>query len=252
MKKLVNGPMRADRFTARVEAVRLGLAENGIIASSTVGARNYVRDQRNALLALLTDVDSTFTVESNIQNGAASDAVIRLNGQGPLEMQALRINGEMTVQWYLADRWYAGIPLRSPTASLTVTPVNAAGLDLASPRTFNVTSSPPLLADSRKVVINEIHANPRVPGAAFVELYNPSTSQSVDLSGMHLVGAGTYEFPSNFALAPQQYLVFCSAYDAYLAEFGRSSNPAGLLPAAPDPAGGTMDSSNPPGAPTPR
>jgi len=241
VKRLVNGPMVPARFNARTEAVRLGLLENGVSSSSLTAARNYVRDQRNNLLSQLANVDRPFTVESGLENGATADPVLGLQGQGSLEMTHLLVNGEiMPVGWFSPDRWFLIHSLQPGRNTLTLTPADASGRKLGNQRTISATLSQPLLPESQRVVINEIHTAPRVDGAAFVELHNPSTTQTIDLSGMQWVGAGTYDVPANTFLAPRQFLVFGNSIPAYQAEFGRTQIPSALLPWTPSALGETL------------
>ncbi len=241
VKKLVNGPMVAERFNARTEAVRLGLLENGVSSSSLTAARNYVRDQRNALLGQFATLDRPFSVQTSLQNGATADAVLRVEGQGSLEMTHLQVNGELLpVSWFLADRWFLSLPLQSGLNALTIAPADASGRLLGSVRTINATLNQPLLPPSQRIVINEIHTSPRVGGAAFVELHNPSSTQAIDLAGMRFVGAGAYEFPAYSILAPQQFLVLGNSIAAFQSEFGRNRMPSALLSWTPNPSGETL------------
>lgn len=241
INKLVHGPMLADRFLARTEAVRLGLLENGVSSGNLTAARNYVRDQRSSLLTQLAQVDRPFNLETSLPNGSTSDPLLLLQGQGPLEMTALRVNGALVpVQWFQADRWYAFAPLRPGPNAIAIAPVDATGRDLGAVRNLNAHLTQPPQPDAARIVFNEIHASPRLDGAAFVELHNPSASQSFDLSGLQVAGSGTYLFPPNTFLLPSQYLVLGVSVPAFQAEFGRAQYPAARLPWNPNPLGETL------------
>ncbi|MGE3311553.1 MAG: lamin tail domain-containing protein [Limisphaerales bacterium] len=241
VKKLVNGPMVATRFNARTEAVRLGLVENGVSASQVTSARNYVRDQRASLLSQLAGVDRPFTVESSLVNGSTSDPVLGLQGQGALEMTGLLVNDEIVpVVWFTPDRWFATVPLQGGRNQIRYAPVDATGKPLGAVRTLAATLSQPPLPEGERVVFHEIHASPKEPGAAFVELFNPSSNQSFDLSGLQLTGAGAYEFPPNTFLSPQELLVLGTSIPGFQAEFGRLQIPRAILPWTPSPLGETL------------
>ncbi len=241
VKKLVNGPMTSERFDARSEAVRLGLLENGVNSALLNSARTYVRGQRESLLAQMAAVDRPFTLESSLANGATTDPVLRLQGQGALEMTALRVNGGIVpVAWITSDRWFATVPLQAGRNQIGIVPVDSSEQPLGGVRTLFATLSQPPLPEAERIVFNEIHASPREAGAAFVELFNPSSNQSFDLSGLRLIGAGSYEFPANTFLSPRQFLVLGMSIPGFQAEFGRSQIPAAILPWTPSPSGETL------------
>ncbi len=241
VKKLVNGPMLAEHFNARAEAVRAGLLENGVSAGSVTPAINYVRDQRGYLLEQVAALDRPYTLETGLDNGVTSDPVLFVQGQGPVEMTGLRVNGEIRpVLWFLADRWFLTVPLEPGRHDVAFTPVDASGQDLGAARTLSVNLAQSPLAESERIVINEIHASPRIEGGSFIELYNPSDRQSFDLSGLQFVGPGHYDFPANSALSPGQFLVLGTSMAGYQAEFSRNQFPSALLSWAPNPQGGTL------------
>ena len=57
------------------------------------------------------------------------------------------------------------------------------------------------------VVINEIHYNPFADGNEFIELYNPSSSEAIDLSGW-TIDAADITIPGGTVLLPESYVVF--------------------------------------------
>ncbi|MBL9139120.1 MAG: lamin tail domain-containing protein [Verrucomicrobiales bacterium] len=231
VKKLVLGPMRPERFNARTEAVRLGLLDNGINSTSLTAARNWVRDQRNNLLTQLDQLDNEFSYQSNVQGGSTTSPVLYLQGQGPIEMTGLLVNGEVhPVNWLVPNLWVASIPLQAGRQTLSFAPVDAAGRNLSASRNLSVTLSETPLPESQRIVINEIHANPKFNGAAFVELHNPSATQAIDLSDLLLVGSGRYAFPPNTLLFPGQWLVLAQDVGPFQSEFGRTQLPAARLP----------------------
>lgn len=241
LKKLVNGPMRADRFDPRVESVRLALLENGVSASGTTAARNYVRDQRAALLEALKQFDQPFAFENPISGGVTEDPLLALTGKGPAEMTGLLVNGQvLPLRWLSSDTWQAVLPLASGPNTLRIAAADSTGRALSTFRSVSATLRTPPAPTEARVVINEIYADPQVTGAEFVELHNPSPLQSFDLSGLHLVGAGDYEFPPNTALFPGQLLVLARDYRGFQAEFGNLRFPDAQLPWSLTPAGETL------------
>jgi hypothetical protein len=241
VRKLVNGPMQPERFNARTEAVRLALLDNGITSAGLPAARTYVRDQRLSLLGQLEEVDRPFSVEGVPANFSTPDPVLTLQGQGPIEMTALQVNGRiLPVTWFQPNRWYAILPLAAGRNTLSLAPVDATGQRLGDGTTLETTLSQPLLPDAQRLVINEIHASPKTAGAAFVELLNPSLTQSIDLSGMEFVGSTSYIFPANTFLPPNQFLVLGNSIEGFQSEFGRNQFPTALMAWTPRPEGETL------------
>jgi len=73
------------------------------------------------------------------------------------------------------------------------------------------------------IVINEIQYHPIPDGnAEYLELYNPSPTESVDLSGWTVDGVGTFTVPSGTVLGPKSYGVIVKNDAAFRAAFGGS------------------------------
>jgi hypothetical protein len=91
-----------------------------------------------------------------------------------------------------------------------------------------------------QVVINEVQYAPGDPAAEYVELVNPSTTESVDLSDWVLEGVGTYSIPPGTVLLPGAHAVFVKDDPAFRAAYGPATWVAGRYPGTLDDAGGTL------------
>jgi hypothetical protein len=87
---------------------------------------------------------------------------------------------------------------------------------LSAGRTLQITVQQRFLT-----TLNEIMYAPAVPGAAYVELHNPSTSATADLSGLVLVATGMdFSFPPGTMLAPESQLCVVQDLGAFQAAYG--------------------------------
>ena len=71
--------------------------------------------------------------------------------------------------------------------------------------------------------------HPLAPNAAFIELYNASTTAPFDLSGWRLRGVG-FTFPSGVVLGPGAFAVVASNRDGFAAAYGFGVLPVGEFP----------------------
>lgn len=101
---------------------------------------------------------------------------------------------------------------------------------------------PPSQSAAPAVVINEIQYQPAGDGQAeYLELYNPSATESVDLSDWTLDGTGsTYAIPPGTVLLPRAYLVLVRDDNAFRAAYGGNVFVAGQYPGQLPDAGSTL------------
>ena len=92
----------------------------------------------------------------------------------------------------------------------------------------------PTSQTATNVVINEIQYKParRQATAEFVELYNPSTTEAVDVSGWTLtgVGSGDYRIPNGTVIPKDGYVVFVSHDAAFRAAYPGNHFVGGQFP----------------------
>ncbi|MDF2093915.1 lamin tail domain-containing protein [Knoellia sp. 3-2P3] len=90
------------------------------------------------------------------------------------------------------------------------------------------------------VVINEIQYAPANPAAEYVELHNPSTTESVDLSDWVLEGVGSYAIPPGTVLLPGAYAVFVKDDPTFRSVHGPALWVGGEYPGSLGDTGGTV------------
>jgi hypothetical protein len=90
------------------------------------------------------------------------------------------------------------------------------------------------------VVINEIQYAPANPAAEYVELHNPSPTESVDLSDWVLEGVGTYAIPPGTVLLPGAYAVFVKDDPTFRSVHGPALWVGGEYPGSLGDTGGTV------------
>ncbi len=159
-----------------------------------------------------------------------SNNLVTLSGTAPIAVQSLMINGiAYAVTWTTVSNWSIAVPLSIATNVLHITAYDLHGNPLtnAATVTVNYTGAPPNPAG--RIAINEIMYNPLLPGAAYVELYNSSTTTSFDLSNWQLNGLG-YTFPSGCILATNKFLVLAQDQSAFINAYGPAIVPYDIYP----------------------
>jgi Lamin Tail Domain len=105
----------------------------------------------------------------------------------------------------------------------------------------SATEIPPSQSAAPAIVINEIQYHPATDGnAEYVELYNPSATESVDLSGWTLDGVGSYTIKPGTVVLPHGYVVFVKNDPAFRALYGGDHFVGGQYPGALDDSGDTL------------
>ena len=98
------------------------------------------------------------------------------------------------------------------------------------------------------VLINEVHYHPAPGGVEFVELFNPSTTEAVDLSGWTLDGVELTIAPGT-VLPAESYLVFVGDDALFRSQSAAGVHVAGELPGDLDDDGETLTLRDSTGAP---
>ncbi|HXG48932.1 MAG TPA: lamin tail domain-containing protein, partial [Methylomirabilota bacterium] len=184
---------------------------------TTIGARaTFVRNTINT-----SGGNAPFAVAaSNLVSGSG---LLYLSGTAPVGVQVIKVNGvEYPVTWTSVTAWRIALPAPAGTNDLEI-----AGHDLRGQpmpgfvRTVRIENPVPTPDPTGAVVINEIMYNPLRPEAAYVELYNRSSS-AIDLSGWRLNGLD-YTFPPGSFITNGQYLVLAASMVGYNATLGASA-----------------------------
>ena len=215
----VDGPLKNSVADSVMDNKYRALVANGITMcdGSTLtdpsALKTWFNDRRGYLVATLNSNACPFAINLQTNLFSIETNLLVLTGTAPISVTKIIVNGtECSVKWTSLTNWVAYYPLKDQTNNLLISAYNHRGelvLDSVTNITVFLSTPPP----EPKVVINEIMYNPIVPGASFVELYNPSPSLTVDLSDWRLLGLN-YKFPQGTILLPKSYLVLAkSRYD---------------------------------------
>lgn len=88
-----------------------------------------------------------------------------------------------------------------------------------------------------QLVINEIHYQPTVDAAEYLEIHNPSTTESVDLSSWSVSGLGGFTARQGTVLPAGDYLVWVKDDANFVSTFGGNHLMAQVYPGSLDNAG---------------
>ncbi len=224
MSEAVNGPLLSANFDRLVDAKYQALLDNGVAVTNPTLEKNYVRDRRNYILSQLPN--AAFAITSHNGNDFSTDNnLVNLAGTAPVQVYAIRVNGKSyPVTWNTVTGWTLLVPLNSASNLLTLEGVDLDGNPISNASasvTITYTGTPASPAD--RLVINEIMADPTVPGASYVELYNSDPGFAFDLAGYRLNGLG-YRFRDGAVIAPGQYLLLVKNRTAFSSVYGSGVN----------------------------
>lgn len=216
----VDGPLKNAVADQVMDAKYRALVANGITMcdGSTLtdpsAVKTWFNDRRNFLIATLNSNACSFTIKSPTNLYETSTNLLEIIGTAPINVTKIVINGvECAVKWTTLTNWTAYYPLKEQTNNLLISAYDHRG-QLVPGSVSNITVYLTIIPPEPQVVITEIMYNPAIPGASFVELYNPSDNFVVDLSGWKLLGVN-YKFPQGTILMPNSYLVIAkSRYEA--------------------------------------
>ncbi len=146
--------------------------------------------------------------------------LISLSGTAPVQARTLTVNGvAYPVSWTTLTNWSLRVPVTQASTVLQITVQDLRGNTLTQFSTNVTVQYTGAAGDPGRVVLNEIMAQPTVPGAGYVELYNSSPDHSFDLSGWRLNGVG-YTFPPGTVLTNGQFLTLAANVVSHLTTYG--------------------------------
>jgi hypothetical protein len=193
--------------------------------------QNYVASSLNVIRDRVPFIRNTINSQTGTNltvNGSTtittSNNLVLLTGTAAAQIKTIRINGvEYPVTWTSVTAWRIAVTVSDATNVL-----NLVGYDIydrpltnfTRSVTVNYTGATPDPAGA--IVINEIMYNPSIPDAAFLELFNTSSTFSFDLSGWRINGLD-YTFPPGSIITNRQYLVLAGNIPAYFAAYGTNA-----------------------------
>jgi hypothetical protein len=198
-------------------------------------------DARRAFLqGQLASVAATFAVTSPT-NFTTNRNVILVTGTAPVGVKTITVNGlAWPITWTSVTAWRLQIPLASGANVIALAGLDRAGNALSSAsRTLTVNYTGAEELPEEVVVFTEIMHHPRVPDAAYVELFNRSASHTFNLTGWRLNGLD-YTFPPGALLGPRSYLVLAEDRAAFVQAYGTTPPLFDVFGGRLDPDGETL------------
>jgi regulation of enolase protein 1 (concanavalin A-like superfamily) len=217
-KELVDGPFSNAYLDPVMDEKAAAFDENNIGYSAAMLAyvKEYIGSRRNYILQQMNGLTNAFSLGiTNLQ--VTNNNFITLTGSAPVNVKGIWINGvEYPPVWNTNwVSWTIQVPVGQGTNRLVVQGYDRDGNALTTASNLTtVVYIGPAPAPQDVVVFNEIMANPTVPDAEYVELFNRSTNFTFALANWRVNGLG-YTFPPGSVLGPQQYLVLAKNRFAY-------------------------------------
>lgn len=224
-KEIANGPMNNTNVGPILDAKYAAFVADGLAVQSPAALKSWIATMHTSLLTALTNqgVASVAFAVNGPTVLTTSNNLVTLTGTAPLEVKTVTVNGRAyPLTWTTIRNWVLLVPVNAATNLLTLQGYDLRGNALSSDvATVTVNYTGPLPAPPGNVVINEIQYASAVPGAQFVELYNPSPTFTFDLSGWQFGGLG-YTFPPGAILPPGKFLVLAQDRTAFATAYGKA------------------------------
>ena len=222
----VNGPMLPERYQPQIDARRDVLVKNGITGLSVpTDIKSFINSRRSYILNQIRANDaSTFAITTNSGNDyTSSTPTTTLTGTAPFAVATIEVNGiPFPVTWTDQRTFKIVVPLTQRTNVLALVGKDRRGNPVAGASdTITVTYTGAIERPEDFVVINEIHYNPLLQGAGFLELFNRSTTTPFDLSNFRFDGVG-YTFPAGAIIQPNSFLVLASDRQVFANTYGQT------------------------------
>lgn len=236
---IVNGPLNSAFLDPILDAKQAALRANNVtVDSGTLGTiKSYIAARRQFLLDQLAANSAPFAVSGNATFSTSNNLVV-LTGTAPFEVNTINVNGTpYPVKWTTATTWNIFLAVGPGLNVLNIQGYDLRGKALpTSVATVNVTYTGPEVAPQEALVINEIMYNPAAPNAAYIEIFNSSTTVAFDLSGWRLSGVD-YTFPPGTIISNRQFIVIAENRGAFTAAYGSGIPVLGIFEGNLDPEG---------------
>ncbi|HWQ90860.1 MAG TPA: lamin tail domain-containing protein, partial [Clostridia bacterium] len=229
----VNGPLLSSNCDPVMDAKYASLMANGVTMcdgfplAGPATVKTWFQQRRTVLQTQLNALDAPFAVTGPTTVNVTSN-LVTLSGTAPVHVDSILINGvPQPVTWTSLTNWTVRLPVIAGSSPLTITGTDSAGNVIPGlTRNIIVVFSGTVSPAAGAIVINEIMANPQVPDAEYVELFNNSSQTAFDLSGWIFNGvdfvfpAGSYLAPGKTWLLAKNRLAFSQAYGSHIVPDG--------------------------------
>ena len=176
----------------------------------------FAAARRTFLLGQMNNITNSFNV-AGLLTFSTNASLINIGGYAPIQGRDIYINGALyPVTWTSVTSWVARVVLGPGVNTLVVDNRMNTGATNGT-RTLSINYTGPSADPVGSVVLNEIHYNPTIPDASFVEIVNVA-SNAFDVSGWEVNGLN-YTFPVGSVLTNGQNIVLVKNRIAYGAAY---------------------------------
>jgi hypothetical protein len=223
LKELALRVMQPQNIERLMDARYAAFRASGLTAASPQAIKDWIASARDGIAAQAAAFDTTQFGPAASTLTFGTNAII-LSGKAPLEIATIEVNGlAYPVTWSTMTDWSLQVALPQGTNVLRLSGRDYFGNAVTSAvREVSVVVTPPTDQPEGRVVFSEIMANPAVPDAEYVELFNTSTTTAFDVSGWRINGL-SYQFPGGSILLPRSHLVIAKNRAAYMAAYGANA-----------------------------
>ena len=166
-----------------------------------------------------------------------NQATATVRGTGGLDVREFRLvgsNANLQATWLNNNTWELAVPLEFGTNPVTIEAIGFDGTVVSSD-SIAITSTLDNRLPQDALRISELHYNPADPSASeiaagfdnnddfeFIEIYNPSTTGTINLNGVQLSDGVTFNF-GDVDLLPGERAVVVEDIDAFMERYGDSA-----------------------------
>ncbi len=196
------------------------------IATRTASVNSQIAALNAPRFALTSPVGNPVEVETSVFNVA---------GVAPFEVTDITVDGKpLTVTWTNPTNWIASVTMHGRNHTFVFEALAEDGTSLGTESLSVKYTGSSISSGDRFLVINEIMNRPETEGGGYVEIYNTSSSNTLELTGFYLDGNIKFTFPDGWMLGPascavvaEDSTVFQSLYGGIRALAGAGSGTLG-------------------------
>ena len=187
--------------------------DTGVVPNTIL---TFAAARRTFLLSQMNNITNNFNV-AGLLTFSTNASLVTIGGYAPIQGRDIYINGALyPVTWTSVTSWVARVVLGAGVNTLVVDNRMNTGATNGT-RTLSINYTGPSADPAGSVVFNEIHYNPTIPDASFMEIVNVA-SNAFDVSGWELNGLD-YTFPVGSILTNGQNIVLVKNRIAYGAAY---------------------------------
>ena len=213
------GPFDTNFLSPVLFAKQAALLANNVNVDPSVVPNTilpFAAARRTFLLGQMNNITNNFNV-AGLASFSTNASLITIGGYAPIQGRDIYINGALyPVTWTSVTSWVARVVLNAGVNTLVVDNLLNTGATNGT-RTLSINYTGPSADPVGSVVFNEIHYNPAIPDASFLEIINVA-SNAFDVSNWEINGLD-YTFPVGSILTNGQIVVLVKNRIAYGAAY---------------------------------